>query len=249
MGNSCTFGWGVSTKAGYPHQVAILLRKFQVINAGVPGYTSLQGKRLYASDLTHLRPDYVTILFAFNDHWAAANEIPDKDQQPPPQWILDIQNRLGELHSYRLLKKAILSTIEPSMDSLYSRKNPVYRVGLEDFRKNLIDLVTMIRADSARPILLTSPIASLERYYPPGHKSNLHTYHEFYNATIREVATGQNCLFVDLARELDKHAGLFDDPLVDPIHFNEEGHRIVAGLLMMELAQELRPPPHIEFSQ
>ncbi len=232
MGNSCTFGWGVPTGAGYPRQLeAMLPDSFQVINAGVPGYTSLQGKRFYTKDLSGLDPDYVTILFGFNDHWAAASEISDKEQEPPPQWILDIQNTMGELHTYRLMKKALLSAIEPDIDSLYSRTEPVYRVGLDDFYRNLVDLAGMVQADDAEPILLTSPIASLKTYYPPGHKSNLHTYHEFYNAVVRQVAREQNCRLVDLAEELDQYEGLFDDPMVDPIHFNEKGHQIAAAAL------------------
>ncbi len=240
LGNSCTFGWGVATENGYVRRLEELLGPhYQVINAAVPGYTSLQGKRFYASDIRKLAPDIVTILFAFNDHWAAAKEIADKDQEMPPQWLLDIQNTLGDLHTYRLLKKLLLSTMEPPMDSLFDRKAPVYRVGPEDFRENLLELCRSITADNARPILLTSPIPDLKTYFPPGHKSGLHTFHERYNEIIRAVAAEGGYGLVDLARAFEGRAGLFDDPAVDPTHFNDYGHRLAAELIAAHLTDIL----------
>ena len=232
MGNSCTFGWGVATENGYVRRLEDLLGpQYQAINAGVPGYTSLQGKRFYQSDIRALMPDIVTILYSFNDHWAAAKEIADKDQRMPSPWLLDIQNGLGELHTYRLLKKLLLSAVEPSMDSLFDRRSPVYRVGPEDFRENLHELCRMITADGARPILLTSPIPDLATYFPPGHKSNLHAFHEGYNEIIRAVAAEGGYGLVDLARGFEGRPGLFDDPQVDPTHFNDYGHRLVAEMI------------------
>ncbi len=234
MGNSCTFGWGVAFEKSYPRVLQKDLGSaYDVVNAGIPGYTSFQGKRFYRDVLSGLHPNIVTVLFAFNDHWAAAGDIPDKDQKLPPQWVLDIQNDLSELHTYRLLKKLILSTVEPSPDSLYNKTHPVYRVGPEDFRENLIEICRMVRHDSAVPILLTSPIPSLEKYFPPGYKSNLHAYHAMYNDIIRSVAAEENCGLVDLAKEFDHYSGLFDDPMVDPIHFNTRGHDL-AGRLIAE---------------
>jgi len=232
MGNSCTFGWGVAYDNSYPRRLQEFLgRSYDVVNAGIPGYTSFQGRNQYRDLVSGLHPNIVTILYAFNDQWAAASGIADKDQKLPPQWVLDIQNDLAELHTYRLLKKLILSTVEPSPDSLFSRIAPVYRVGPDDFRANLIELCEMVRADGAVPILLTSPIPSLETYYPPGHKSNLHAYHALYNRIIRDVAAEQNCGLVDLAKQFDNYRGLFDDPMVDPIHFNNRGHDLAARLI------------------
>ncbi len=236
LGNSCTFGWGVPFEKGYVQQLGHLLGgAYEVINGAVPGYTSLQGLRFYRLELRKLKPDIVLILFAFNDHWAAASQIPDKAQKLPPQLVLDLQNSLARLHTYRLLKKLILSTVETSSDSLFDRSAPVYRVGPEDFRKNLVALCNEVRSDGARPILLTSPIPSLERYYLPGYKSGLHRFHALYNNIIRDVAKSEGVDIVDIAREFDKYDNLFDDPLVDAIHFNARGHRLVAEMIYQYL--------------
>jgi len=239
LGNSCTFGWGVAYENGYVTRLRKLLgESYEVINGAVPGYSSLQGLRFYRSDLYRLRPDIVLILFAFNDHWAAASQIADKDQKLPPQFILDIQNNLARLHTYRLMKKLILSTMEKNPDSLFDRTKPVYRVGPEDFRKNLTALCRAIRSNGARPILLTSPIPSLQLYYPPGYHSGLHRFHARYNTIIREVAVAEGAGLVDLAVEFDKYDNLFDDPLVDAIHFNKRGHKLAAELIYKYLVSK-----------
>jgi len=67
-----------------PKLEGLLGPKSQVINAAVPDIRRCRGSVLSVR-YRELEPDIVTILFAFNDHWAAANEIADKDQQMPPR--------------------------------------------------------------------------------------------------------------------------------------------------------------------
>jgi lysophospholipase L1-like esterase len=232
LGNSCTFGWRVSDQETYAKLLEALLNgEYEVINAGIPGYTSLQGKRFFEKELVDLQPDIVLILFAWNDHWAAANQIADKDQQFPPQIIITCQNILSQFHFYRLLKKLLLSEVEKPPDSLFDRQAPVYRVGLDDFKENLKQICRMARSVGATPILLTSSIPSLTTYYPPGSRSPMHRYHEKYNQVIRDLSTSENIDLVDLAREFDRYNDLYDDAPNDPIHFNARGHSIAAELI------------------
>ncbi len=240
LGNSCTFGWGVNDAQGYVRKLESLLgNRWEVINGGVPGYTSLQGLRFYKNDLHKLHPDLVLILFAFNDHWAAASQVADKDQQLPPQRILDLQNKLSQLHSYRLLKKFLLTTIEKNPDSLFDRSHPVYRVSPDDFKANLSELIRIVKQDNALPVLLTSPIPSLETYYPKGYRSGLHVFHEKYNRIMRELSHSEHIPLVDLAIAFDNYDDLFDDPMVDPIHFNAKGHNLVAHVIQETLSKQL----------
>jgi lysophospholipase L1-like esterase len=232
LGNSCTFGWGVNYEQSYIRQLEQMLGgDYEIINGAIPGYTSFQGKRFYNSDLKHLDADIVTVMFAFNDLWAAASQISDRDQEPLPHSIIGVQNLLSRLHIYRILKKGLLSAIEQHPDSLFDRTAPVYRVGPDDYRENMNELVDSILANNARPILLTSPIPSLEKYYPVGYKSGLHAFHEQYNRIMREIASEKNVELVDLAIEFDRYDNLFDDPLVDPIHFNARGHQIAGQFI------------------
>ena len=233
LGNSCTFGWGMPQEETYVSQLeAMLGGGYEIINGGVPGYSSFQGKRFFERELVNLQPDLILILFAWNDHWAAAAQIADKDQQPPPRLLIAAQNLLSRLHLYRLLKKLLLSTVEKNPDVLFDRTRPVYRVDLDDYYSNLLSLCRAARSHGTRPILMTSPIPSLKKYYPAGSVSNLHTYHNRYNDAVRRLARDEHLELIDLAEEFDRYDDLYDDPVRDPIHFNSMGHRVAAELIV-----------------
>ncbi|HEX2898006.1 MAG TPA: SGNH/GDSL hydrolase family protein [candidate division Zixibacteria bacterium] len=235
LGNSCTFGWGVEESEIFTALMQNQLDKYEVINAGVPGYSSFQGKIFYESKITGLKPDILLILFAWNDQWLAANDIPDKNQKFPPELVIKTQNLLNHFHSYRLLKRILLSSLEKDPDSLFNRKEPVSRVGLDDFYQNLKSICTEAKTNGTTPILLTSPAPSLEKYFVPGSTSSLHSYHDKYNETIRQLAEDENIEIVDLASEFDRHNGLFDDADYDPIHFNVLGHDLAAFLITRKI--------------
>jgi len=232
IGNSCTFGWGVKLDETYL-QVAgqIVGDDCEVINGAIPGYSSLQGRRFFENELINLKPDILIILFAWNDHWAAASQIADKDQQFPPQPVIRLQNFLSNFHAYRLMKKILLSTVEPEPDSIFDRSNIVYRVAPDDFNENLTAICRLAKSKSIRPILLSSPIPSLDKYYPPGSVSNLHRYHEYYNQIIKSVANEYDVELIDLAHFFDDRSDLFDNANRAPIHFNARGHQLAGELI------------------
>ena len=81
LGDSRTFGMGVSQEQTYPSQLERLLQKrcpnkrIEVINCGILGYTVFQGWQLFERRVTAMDPDVVTVLFDFNDQLPA--EHPD----------------------------------------------------------------------------------------------------------------------------------------------------------------------------
>src|SRR5262249_39540226 len=83
MGASCSFG--VGTDNSLPAEIESELDRrgirAQVINAGVPGYSSDQGKKLLAQVLAW-RPDLILISYVWNDHWLSLG-VPDSAQHPP----------------------------------------------------------------------------------------------------------------------------------------------------------------------
>jgi lysophospholipase L1-like esterase len=238
LGNSCTFGWGVTDEGTYAKRLERLLEgEYEVINAGVPGYSSEQGKRFFRQELLALKPDIVTIMFAWNDHWAASNYIADKNQEFPPTVVLAIQNQLARLHSYRLLKKALLSRLEPHPDSLWDRDSVVYRVNLTDFAANLVEICRLCVDNNITPILVTSPAPALERYGQNYAWAPAVRFHRRYNRQTRETAARLGVALVDAAAELDQHWGVYDNVHRDFIHFNAEGHRLIAEMLAAEVRE------------
>lgn len=234
LGNSCTFGWGIPSGQTYCDRLQDMLGdSYEVINTGIPGYTSYQGLKFFERDLLKLKPDVLLVLFAWNDHWGAASRIADKDQEFPPQAIIGLQNLLSRFDSYRLLKKFWLSTIEKDPDSLFDRSSPVYRVGPEDFRANLIAICDTAVSHGIRPVLMTSPIPKLSVL--PATLDGMYRYHERYNDIVREVALSKGVGLVDLAREFDTRDNLWDSVSHDWIHFNARGHLLAAQLIARKM--------------
>jgi lysophospholipase L1-like esterase len=93
LGNSCTFGNTLQFKDTYPYRLEKLLRseygnKIQVINAGIPGYSSYQGLRYLEEKAIAWKPDLLIVSFGFNDRrtvpdssWKDGEEFFRRDSQ------------------------------------------------------------------------------------------------------------------------------------------------------------------------
>jgi lysophospholipase L1-like esterase len=97
-------------------------------------------------------------------------------------------------------------------------------------------MVNLCQGNGIRPIILTSPIPSLETYYGTGKVSPMHQYHGYYNDKARQLAADYNVDLVDLAIIFDNYNDLFDDVQLDPIHFNAKGNRVAAEAIYQYLA-------------
>ena len=147
MGDSSTSGWNsdnVSRNGGKPFfsyktYPDLLLEKgdFFVINCGVPGYSSLQGK-LYLKRLLDLfesrgvNVSYVTIYFGNND--STWNLMEDKYR---------IEDGTFKLYLYGFFS-----------DLFSTRK----RVSVSDFKENILDLLNIAKKHGAEPILIVPPV-------------------------------------------------------------------------------------------
>ncbi len=75
VGDSITFGFSVDQGAAYPRRLEAALaarypaQPFEVINAGVPGWSWVQGQRFLESEGLALRPDVVVIGHGTNDQF------------------------------------------------------------------------------------------------------------------------------------------------------------------------------------
>jgi len=234
LGNSCTFGWGVQHNLIFTERLEKILstqmpgKTVEIINAGVPGYSSYQGLKYYTEDLTKYDADIVLIMFGWNDQWTAGSNISDADQQLPPQWVLSLRNIMTRTRLYQLMRKILLSLSEPESKAEVYHSGGVHRVSTEEFNSNLKQIVKDVRENGSIPILMVPPIASLDNYFAPGTVSEIHSRHANYQREVILVGQYTRTPVVDLQSAFDKYSNLFDDVASDAIHFNALGHATAA---------------------
>ena len=233
LGNSCTFGWGVPYDNTWVYLLQELLRAklsdtaIEVINAGVPGYSSYQGRKYYERYLYKLHPDIMLIMFGWNDHWAAGDGIPDAAQETPPQWVLALHNMISPFKLYQFMRKVVLSASEEEKEVPLDDIKTRYRVSVDEFYMNLRSIIRKAKDEGTTPVLLVPPVASLQNYFNEK-VSPFHAIHKRYQQEIRRVAQREGVPLVDLQIVFDQYNDLFDDARHDPIHFNAKGHAITA---------------------
>jgi len=222
VGDSNTLGWAGADGPNWPADLAARLQRRDpgavVVNAGVWGYSSYQGlERL--KEILPWQPDLVLISFGAND----AHLVPRGDRQfaggslftrRSARWLLHF--RMGQLAA-------------AAWDGL-GRKGSEghHRVGLEEYRSNLEEMIRLTRAAGAEVVLLTRPFVG------PVRKENW--WKQFapeYNQATAEVAEREGAPVVDVYSFFKGQERFF----ADESHFTLEGHRRAADVL----ATYLRP--------
>jgi lysophospholipase L1-like esterase len=246
LGNSCTFGWGMPYENTWVFQLQQMLNQrvpnsnVEVINAGVPGYSSHQGKIFFAEELLGLRPDMVLIMFGWNDHWKAGQGITDARQQTPHWLILATQNLFSRLKLYQILRKTVLSLTEKKKPIALDDVLGPRRVSMQEFYENLKSIFRLARNNKIVPVLLIPPIASRENY-PQVPGTNLHQLHWYYQQQAMRVAEHERVPIVNLQAVFDQYHDLYDTPRVDMIHFNIKGHTVAATAIADRIIPFLVP--------
>ena len=115
LGDSTTFGWSVADDETYPAQLSTALKKnhpgcdIEVINLGVTGYTSFQGRQLFLSLGQKLKPDLVIASFGMNDRYPAL--LSDAEHFSVGTWQPSrVDLLLRRLQIYKLLKAGVVYT-------------------------------------------------------------------------------------------------------------------------------------------
>lgn len=240
MGDSVTFAGSVS----YPRLLEKCLGGgWEVINAGVPGYTVYQGLRQFRVRIAALKPDFVIIMYGWNDHWLASGFVDSK------QNVTEKSNKYGAvdfIKRFRIfqLLQFILSKAGGGSGAVTQRN---YRVPIDEYRQLLGQLIDEVRAAGAAPILLTAPTALGNGKVPPflldnrfiekvGGESDKDTanrlmkLHKEYTDAERGLARDKNIPLVDIETEWHKidTMPLFIDITKDIVHPNDLGYALIA---------------------
>ena len=190
-GDSLTDG---PPKGGWPSWLHALLREqppvagrsFEVINAGVAGYSSHQGLLRFLEEVDQYQPDLLLVSFGWNDAAEAVGQ-PDKSFQIPPWPIVQCQRALVRYRAYLVLQYYTRQwRAEPPVARPGSFQP---RVSIDDYLANL----DRFRDEAQRRGI---PIVFLTRAHkvPPAELSQNPTWRGTvprYNAALTAWATDQ----------------------------------------------------------
>lgn len=161
VGNSCTFGVGVQDGETWPARLEAILRErvgpAEVINAGVPGYTSFQGLRYLAEGGLDLGPDLVIACFGFNDSdaWGPDGDEAIAGKLRGRSW----DRTLSLSRFYRLLAGLIrgregTGAADGGTGPLEERRP---RVSADELRENLVEMKVLSGSRNASVMFLLWP--------------------------------------------------------------------------------------------
>jgi len=136
------------------------------------------------------------------------------------------------------LRKIILSVSEKQEFVSLSKLEGKRRVSPQEYYLNLTCIAYLARKNNAEPVLLVPPIACAQNYFK-GTLSQLHVIHQSYQNQMRVVAQREKIPIIDLQAEFDHYRDLFTDAYGDPIHFNENGHRLTAETIARQIRSNL----------
>jgi len=153
VGDSCTFGWRVSEADTYPAQLEAVLNRraggdrYQVINAGVPGYTSYQGLVYLQEQGLALRPEIVVIGFGFNDTFLTGDVETQLARAPLTTPFFVVDDALIYHSSFYRWMRWRANALAP--------KDLAPRVTAEKYGQNLAAMVQAVQATGAHPLLVS----------------------------------------------------------------------------------------------
>lgn len=170
MGDSNFFGYPLDDEHAFPHQLQCSIieatrdESVQVINGGVPGYTSLQGREWYTERFANVEYDWLLISYINNDAWmqpSADKSLIQKSERRATQ----LANYLSS-HSRLLQFAGSLSFEKPT--------RLTRRVALDDYRDNLSFFINAAHDKGAQVMILDYCV------YPE---------YELYSEALRRLAS------------------------------------------------------------
>lgn len=235
-------------------------RHYEVINAGVIGYSTLQGLRYLRREVLRWNPDVLLIRYGFNDHWVRE---PKYTIRPEPRnsalrWMY-WQILRSRLHAF--VKRSITALMESGGVALHVDATwpppdgaPSFeemRVPPEEFVFNLRLMVEEARSHRAIPILMNAPAAGIARESYRRHKeftlflkgtgyasdADIFRVHQRYNALVAQVAREENVPFIDLDAAFKARGREQFFALTELTHPNEAGNSLIAEMVLDELVR------------
>lgn len=251
VGDSITFGWGSGEDLTYPVLLERLLNPaadshaFEVINAGVPSYSSFQVRLMVERRIPSLQPDVLVVCVGWNDLFYSthARWTPDILRARPPGVMIVTLRRLA---LYRVMEDRRFQHRHARMTeqgvyinryALDSYKDSLCAIGQvarsRGIRLFFVGLPTLLRPDMTPEELKQVRFPPYDVRYTLDGMAKLH---QAFEAVLREAADKVGARYVDSGLGYggkSKH-GLFHDHC----HPNEHGNQILAQHVYHALVAE-----------
>jgi lysophospholipase L1-like esterase len=246
LGDSVTFGWSVGDDETYPAQLSTLLKQknpgcdIEVLNLGVTGYTSFQGKQLFLAFAQELKPDVVIMGFGQNDRYPAL--LSDEEHFQAGTWQpnkIDLVLRHSQV--YKLLKSGVVYTERRrqglSLDPKTYFPKLKRKVSEQEYLANIKIISDECGKIGCRLVMLNDDFPSLPQ--DPALQS-LEQLEKKSGASLPADFKQWNLLKANSQAALESGAAMLDlrglfggqnDPdalMIDKGHPNKQGHQIIA---------------------
>lgn len=246
LGESTTFGWGVADHETYPYILTQSLQqtmlKPQVINGGIPSYTSAQVLAYLSEILDNnvIQPNMILVNILWNDIWYSTIENWHKDlliYQKPPSWLVYLTQ-----HS-RFFNTLIMGF---SYNSHKEKVDLFNKKALDYYAENIKAIIEKCQKENI-PLVFVQPPFDADHMAEEG----LNEFHiryskpffikmsKIYLDTLAKVAQSYHIPII--SHQLDIRYLHQKTLFLDALHPTSEGNRIMAEDIAIELKKIL---PH-----
>jgi len=207
-------------------------RRYEVVNAGVAGYSSHQGLLRFQQEVNIYQPDLVIVSFGWND---VALAVGRPDHEFEPSWL--------QFHLLRWLFKSrlylvLLENIPLRSSSAIDQSLPaVARVSVTQYLANMERFANLARQHGASIVFLTRPHreAAMTLSQLPPWRGNVPSY----NAALRGWAVERRLALFDVEALFDNLGAAY---FSDECHLTKDGHRTLDEALASVLSREALLP-------
>lgn len=236
LGDSYTFGYGVELEESYPAILERLLNdnvhadKYEVINAGIPGYNTEQELELLRRIIPYYSPKIIIVGFTPNDIWGEISGgvwMESFKVITGNKWLLSVGMFLRYNSSFvtqfcRYYKQALIKYIAPRHNLLGFNLTGHYDMFELDAARKALKGIQKIAEDNGSEIIIF--------ILPPLINWDAYPHQDIHNNITRFCAdNGIQC--IDLLKELSRYgSGEFWVAPCDE-HYNPKANKLAAGLL------------------
>ncbi|MBL4587003.1 MAG: SGNH/GDSL hydrolase family protein [Flavobacteriales bacterium] len=247
MGGSTTYGVGVNNEETWPfHLSEYLGAEYEVVNLGVPGYSSVENLIQTALHLSDLQPDIAIYYIGLND--LRNVNVKDLKADYSDFHAPSLYGALGlcpneNIPSLAMLKIALIMAQRigilegcPNQEihTTGNEHNGIDQRALSLYERNLKNIASLCRTQGIKVIFV--PHVLLEEVLQTGNynwwipyipNSEMDDMMRAYNSKLGEVSAASEIIFADKVLQQE----WMKDDFVDMSHFNDSSNQKLAEIL------------------